>query len=730
MTTFQLEKGINVEMGYFEDFNAVLIQQDPPSLVKLWEEYTRCEEIDAKDLKLILQAIKTSPHSDYIGRHVERILPLWEKLQDSPEKEEALKFIIDLQMTGSDLLRQLAYRFLESKFKDSPHHNEKMRLVGLRGKHEEFKGAISNYELLSHLKSKKFVFHTSGWGVGEIIEISYIREQASFEFDYVPGKKDISFKNCFSSLIPIPETHFLALRFGNPDELEAMAKKDPVNVIYLLLKDLGPKTAAEIKDELCELTIPTQEWTKWWQSVRTKIKKDQRILVPEDLSKPFELSSKEISHEERLQKVFDKKPDANTLIQMVYSFLKDFPDAIKNANFKSILNTKLQEVISFPELTEAQKIQIFFFLKELNGEKAFSPMIELLKASSDLKKLIQEITVQAFKKRTLIEIRKEREDWIAIFLDLLLMIDSSSLKDYLLEELLTLKTQKELKNKIQELCAYPFRYPDAFIWYFQKILNETVPFEEKEEKNRFFESLLILLSHLEQAAEQRDLIKKIHTILSSGRFASVRKIMKDASIKDVQEFLLLASKCRSLSDHDLKIFHSLAEVVHPSLAKKKTKAAVEEEEEIIWTTQEGYQNLQKRIEQIATVETIENAKEIEVARGHGDLRENAEFKSALEKRDRLQAELKFLSDQLNKSRIITKPEIHTDRVGIGTIVDCRKKNGEQVSYTLLGPWDADPEKNILSFQSKLAKTMANLKVGDKFQFQGEQLQITQIRSAL
>ena len=203
-------------------------------------------------------------------------------------------------------------------------------------------------------------------------------------------------------------------------------------------------------------------------------------------------------------------------------------------------------------------------------------------------------------------------------------------------------------------------------------------------------------------------------------------------MEEVQEFLLLSTKCHSLNDHDIKILHSLAEVAHPALAKLKSskKTYIEEESTTIWTTQEGFQKLQARIQQIGTVETIENAKEIEVARSHGDLRENAEFKAALEKRDRLQSELKSLSTQMNNTRVITQADIITDEVGVGCIVECEDKNGRITTYTLLGPWDADPDNHVLAFQSKLAQTMKGLSEGAAFQFQGDQFIIKKIKSYL
>ena len=303
----------------------------------------------------------------------------------------------------------------------------------------------------------------------------------------------------------------------------------------------------------------------------------------------------------------------------------------------------------------------------------------------------------------------------------------------MLSELLQGKEEDKVKHRLIELYTYPGKYPETFLWYFQKsIAQKKVPFSDQAGRIRFFESLLILLSKIESNPESRDMVKKIHAILSGDRYAIVRQLMQEASMEEVQEFLLLSTKCHSLNDHDIKILHSLAEVAHPALAKLKSskKTYIEEESTTIWTTQEGFQKLQARIQQIGTVETIENAKEIEVARSHGDLRENAEFKAALEKRDRLQSELKSLSTQMNNTRVITQADIITDEVGVGCIVECEDKNGRITTYTLLGPWDADPDNHVLAFQSKLAQTMKGLSEGAAFQFQGDQFIIKKIKSYL
>lgn len=718
-------------MSYLKDFQAQITNHDYPALLRLWEEYCASDEIDPTELKQILSSIKASEMAESFGRHVDKAIALWEKLPPSLDSDAVVKSIIDLQTTNTPQMAELAIAFLNKKYENDKHYNEKLRLVGLRNK-ERFQGAISNFELLSHISPGKFVFHTGGWGIGEVFDVSLIREQLTLEFDYVPGKKEMSFETAFKMLIPVPEEHFLALRFGNPDLLEQKAKEDPVEVIRMLLKDLGPKTALEIKDELCELVIPTKEWQKWWQNARAKIKKDTLIESPEDLSNPFRLRGAEVTHEERLQAALESKPDAATLIQMIYSFTKDFPEILKNLQFKSELATRLKEMLSFQEVTEIEQIQIHFFLQDFSGEREYPPVVELITTIKQIDEALAQISLQSFKKRMLIEIRKTRPDWKEIFSSLFFKVEHNSLRDYILNELIAGEGKQIALDKLKELYTYPGRFPEAFLWYFQKIIaGLPLPFGDQEGKNQFFESFLVLLSLLEQKEQSRDLIKKMHSILSGDRYAMVRQIMQGASVDACKEFLLLATKCHSLSDHDIKILHSLAEVVHPSLGKMRRKNEPQTSDaQVIWTSQEGYQKLQKRIQQIATVETVENAKEIEIARAHGDLRENAEFKAALEKRERLQSELKQLSDQLNRCRVITREDISTDVVGVGTIVKCSTKDGQQVTYTLLGPWDADLDRNVISFQSKLAQTMNGLTIGKHFQFQGEDYTITGIKSYL
>ena len=725
MTQLYSKDGKGVSMNYLAQFKEHIANHNYPKFLTLWEEYCLGDELDTKELAALFREIKRSEMRPHFGRHVIDILPLWEALPDSTEKEDLFRDIIDLQTSNSPDLALTVIDYLKSRYGEGDSFQAKLKLVGLK-EGTDFTGAVSSFELLSHLAEGNFVFHTGGWGVGEILEVSFLREQVGIEFDYVPGKKELSFANACKVLIPLPKTHFLARRFGAPDELEALAKRDPIAVMHMLLKDLGPQTAADIKEEMYELVIPEGDWAKWWQATRSKIKKDTLIESPRTLKGAFRLRSAEISHETRLTEALSAKPDAKTLISMVYTFLRDFPTATHSSEFRTILIEKLREALATHELSDSEELQIHFFLSDLIEGGDYPAVGELVRRLSSLERIVRDIDITAFQKRLLMTIRAERSDWADIFLTLFLTTPHNSIREYALDQLL--KEEKErLITALNRMLAKPLEAPHALIWYFQKAMRTNrLPYGDAAGRSRLFESLLILLHRIEQSGRNKELAKKITTLITADKYAHVRSVMESSTAEDAHEFLLLATKCLSFEDHDIKIFHSVAEVTHPSLSELSKKYEETEEEEVLWTTQEGYNSVQDRMKQIATVETVENAKEIEVARSHGDLRENAEFKAALERRSRLQNELKQLSDMIGKTRILTRDIVSTESVGVGTVVACKGDDGKITTFTLLGPWDADVEQGIISFQSKLAQSLAGCKVGDHVTIQQKEYTISGI----
>lgn len=697
--------------------------------MRLWEEYCTCDAADVEELLSLLLSIKGSEFAKSFGPYVESILPVWKTIPSEEDRYAVLRLIVDLETSNSRELAEVALEALKAKYGENKEFPNWLRLVGLRTK-ENFQGALFNVDLLSHIKKGNFIFHTSGWGVGEIIDYSPVREQLAVEFENVSGVKHVTFSNAFKTLIPLSSNHFLARRFSDPDRFEKEARENPMEVIKILLRDLGPKTAAEIKDELCELVVPEKDWQKWWQNARAKLKKDIEIESPEQLRDPFSLRKIAVAHEEQFLQNLKKQGSVKDSVLTCYNFIRDHGGKAKLPEIKKAIAEHLEIYLEDTQLKDTDKVQIYFCLDALLGMKHEKEIGEILKDSDDLASFLENIEIVAFKKQALIAIRANRNDWPTVYLRLLHTVSQAMLRDFLFKELIQNGHSELLTKGLHALSLEPWKEPEFFLWFFCKLMQEPdakVPFADKAGQQKFAEAFLVLLNRIENESGYKDLVKKMHLLLSSKRYELVRQIFNESPVEFIKEFLLLASKCHTLTDHDLKILRSLAEVVHPSLSTSQAKKKVKDPY-TIWTTEEGYLRAQERAKQIGTKEIVENAREIEAARALGDLRENSEYKYALEKRSRLQGELKSLSDQLSKARIITPDDIVPGEVCTGAVIELQDSRGVVSIIKILGPWEVNPEDNILSFQSKFAQAMAGLQSGDRFKFKDENYKILSIKS--
>lgn len=726
-------------MSYLNEFHKKLDQKDLLGLLTLWEEYCTCDEIDGVELKKVLDLIFTSECRESFGPYAESILPLWEALEEGELKDEVFERIMDLQTQHSAHLADLCYDFLKSRFGSHELFLEKIRLVGLRTR-ENFPRAVRNYKLLTHMNEGRFVYHTAGWGTGEVLDISLIREEVCFEFEHVLGIKKLSFENAFKTLEPIASDHFLAQRFGDPDALEQRAKEAPLEVIKQLLRDLGPKTAAEMKDELLDLVIPKKDWPNWWQSTRNKMKKDTTISSPSSLQEPFSLCRKVVSHFDRFLEELEvskkaaltQEGDLNHTLVLIYSFMRDFSEELRKEEVKAGLKELIDELLAYGGLQEAGRFALQIFSQETHGKDYSETDLKLLIENLQRpEELIDSIEIASLKKKVLILIRKKRRDWKELFAQLFLVLDQTLLREYLLKELLK-EAPSELEQTLEQALKSPKASAEVLYWYLQKVLSDpSLPFADSTARARLLEAYFLALAELDRDRKQLALQKKMVQLLTAKKFASTRKALQGLSAEFCGELLLLVSKCQCFTPHERKIFRSLVLVVCPDLAQEGDRAKEEAQEEIVWTSSQGLEKIKERLEHLSSVEMVDVAREIEEARSHGDLRENSEYKFALERRARIQHEIAQLSEKARLARILTAGEVDLTKVNLGTKVQLQEiDEGENIKeLTIMGPWDADTENDIISIQSKMAQALLSKAVGDQVKLEGKSYRIDAIELA-
>ena len=135
-------------------------------------------------------------------------------------------------------------------------------------------------------------------------------------------------------------------------------------------------------------------------------------------------------------------------------------------------------------------------------------------------------------------------------------------------------------------------------------------------------------------------------------------------------------------------------------------------------TKSGFENLKKELEHLKTVLIPANIKDIETARGHGDLSENAEYTAAKEKQSFLHGKLQELENNLALSNIIDLSKLSNDKVVFGaTVVIEDISSGTQTNYQLVGPFESNINANKISVTSPIGKALIGKSIGDEVKVQ-------------
>src|SRR5712692_10031669 len=129
-------------------------------------------------------------------------------------------------------------------------------------------------------------------------------------------------------------------------------------------------------------------------------------------------------------------------------------------------------------------------------------------------------------------------------------------------------------------------------------------------------------------------------------------------------------------------------------------------------TKKGYEALQAELERLKKVERPKNIKEIEDARGHGDLSENAEYHAAKERQSHIDVRIRDLEHKLAEAQIIDTSNLSTEKVVFGATVTVKDvQNGNEQRYTLVGQDEGDLKNGKISVQSPVGRALIGKRVG-------------------
>lgn len=131
-------------------------------------------------------------------------------------------------------------------------------------------------------------------------------------------------------------------------------------------------------------------------------------------------------------------------------------------------------------------------------------------------------------------------------------------------------------------------------------------------------------------------------------------------------------------------------------------------------TRPGYERLREELGRLKTHERRAVADEIEIARAHGDLSENADYDAAKEKQGMLEAKIRDMEDKLARAEVIDIGKLSGERIVFGATVKLLDLDSdEEQTLSIVGEVEADPKAGRISVGSPLARALIGKSLDDE-----------------
>ena len=140
------------------------------------------------------------------------------------------------------------------------------------------------------------------------------------------------------------------------------------------------------------------------------------------------------------------------------------------------------------------------------------------------------------------------------------------------------------------------------------------------------------------------------------------------------------------------------------------------EDKEVLLTQEGYDKLEKELDELKTTKRAEIADRIKIALGYGDLSENSEYDEAKNAQAENETKIAELENKLRYAKIIDESEIDTKTVQVGNTVKLLDVEfNEEVCYTIVGSTEVDLAQNRISNESPIGAALIGAKKGEEIE---------------
>ncbi len=641
---------------------------------------------------------------------------------------EFQKILISYTSDDNQLRKDLVASY-RKRYASHSHLEEYIRISGLTG--DSWKNifeAIDEFEKHIAFDAGTFVYHRT-WGVGRIRDIN----ESSLIVDFADKERrghEMGLAMAIQSLEPLVKNHIWILKGVVPkDKLKERVQKDLTWALKTIIESFDNKaTLKKIKSELVPDILTTGEWTGWQTKAKQILLTDSSFgNTPEDANS-FMVRETPIGFDEKTFNTFRSKQGFWDKTAIIKDFLvhSDPESEFFGEMFSHFVNGigSNDDETSMGSFLVVQGIVKQFPYLRPNAMPEFEQILSA--CTTPLSELYLKLQSEDFRALFMKNLAKS-EEWEAPFLELLPV----AMHKKMVKSLEKAGRHADVTETFQNAVSRYKEFPDLLIWLARTYDREHLVETYSIDYERFVLALLGLyafsfrmISTRRDLSENRKRNRYLHNTLFDDN--TLLNFLMDSDDENlVLRTMSLMSEITDMKD-DVKVelrhklsekYPALIQATHRREASLAMNAAPSESNKL-FTLESSYIKKQEELRQIIEVEIPENSNEIAVARAHGDLSENAEFKAAKEKQGMLRAKVEKIQEEMSRAVMVKLEDVKGDQVAFGTrVVIERTADQETKTFIILGPWESNLEAGIISNNSPLAQNLMGHHAGETISFE-------------
>jgi transcription elongation factor GreA len=586
---------------------------------------------------------------------------------------------------------------------------------------------VSFRSKLEAMAPGSYCLHRS-WGFGKIVDYNEADDRLIIDFEEGEDGHSMAPAFCVDKLEILKPEDILVRSRTEPDLVNEMIKKQPADLICEILKaaDEQAMMTPEIERALARVMGPIK-YKKWWTATKKVLVKDPRIGVPIKKSDPYIYRDEPVKPEVEILEQFNGTKNSKQKIELgekLYALAENISEI--RAEMPAILAELTDAIRNAKSLSQADRLHGVWVRNNLARDlhdsdssediEAYVDGLEpssssILDATNDYSQLATDLPAQYFKRYLDLISRTYPDKWQTMVEDLL---RNSSGK--FTSECINFMLERELQSRISYcldrwLKEQTIKGPLLFWVVKNRGSKKYASIIEPLVTPRLLAAMFYAIDYeaLQNASTRRI---PLADLLSDDRDL-IPDLLADANVEtasDLAQTLLLNQGFEDLTKKSLLArFIKKFPTIQSLLAGQATTSS---EEDALIVSQESFNEAKAEYEDLIAVKIPENKEAISVARDHGDLKENSEYKMARQDQDILLSRKNELEVDLSRARVTDFTEANTENIGIGCIVELKNSSGSKNRYSILGAWDSDPENDILSYKTPLAQQLLGRQKGE------------------